>query len=240
MILEFINFLKKPHTNLKKEKGVVKNFLVLIMCFFLSFSGVIFFSILLSILNFMGVDENIFKHSDSFIKIISKNDFNSFLTTVVITPIIEELGFRLYLRKKDLFLIISLSFLYYFLAKFFLLQILDIDINIWYIRFSVLVVFGLISLFKKKLSNFYLIKYTYIFYLSCFLFAFFHLSNFLPLSKAQILFFPILIFPQFIYGILFGYIRLKSGIIWSCFLHSSVNFVGFLIIFISTNYLHQF
>ncbi|MGB5239007.1 MAG: CPBP family intramembrane glutamic endopeptidase [Flavobacteriaceae bacterium] len=77
---------------------------------------------------------------------------------------------------------------------------------------------GPLYLFRK--SNYFAI----IFYLSTFIFGFYHITNF-ELSPTVIYFAPLLVSPQLCIGFILGYIRVKLGLLWAILLHSLYNIV---------------
>lgn len=60
------------------------------------------------------------------------------------------------------------------------------------------------------------------FYAIGIIFAYVHLFNF-ELTTNVILFSPLLVAPQFFIGLIFGFIRVRFGLLWSIFLHSLYN-----------------
>ena len=60
------------------------------------------------------------------------------------------------------------------------------------------------------------------FYAIGIIFAYVHLFNF-ELTTNVILFSPLLVAPQFFIGLIFGFIRVRLGLLWSIFLHSLYN-----------------
>jgi membrane protease YdiL (CAAX protease family) len=73
-----------------------------------------------------------------------------------------------------------------------------------------LILFKQIKLFKMA------------FYAIGIIFAYVHLFNF-KLTTNVILFSPLLVAPQFFVGLIFGYIRIRFGLLWSILLHSLYN-----------------
>ncbi len=66
--------------------------------------------------------------------------------------------------------------------------------------------------------------------MSSMIFALSHISNFLPFDNIKILLFSfILVFPQFIYGLVLGNIRMNHGIFYAIILHMVINGIGFII-----------
>lgn len=60
------------------------------------------------------------------------------------------------------------------------------------------------------------------FYVIGIIFAYVHIFNF-EITINVILFSPLLVAPQFFIGLIFGFIRIRFGLIWSIFLHSIYN-----------------
>jgi len=54
------------------------------------------------------------------------------------------------------------------------------------------------------------------------IFAYVHIFNF-EITTNVLLFSPLLVAPQFFIGLIFGFIRIRFGLIWSIFLHSIYN-----------------
>jgi membrane protease YdiL (CAAX protease family) len=127
-----------------------------------------------------------------------------FLLMVVIVPFIEELIFRLYLRFK-----------YNYLARLIIL---------------------LASVAGKQnktkietyLTNFWASRFKGIFYLSAIIFGFVHLANF-EYSIPLLLLSPILVAPQFIGGLFFGYLRVKYTLALGYFMHAIHNAIFILV-----------
>ena len=127
-----------------------------------------------------------------------------FLLMVVIMPFIEELVFRLYLR-----------FRYNYLGRLIIL---------------------LASVAGKQnksrietyLTNFWASRFKGIFYLSAIIFGFVHLANF-EYSIPLLLLSPILIAPQFIGGLFFGYLRVKYTLALGYFMHAIHNAIFILV-----------
>lgn len=63
------------------------------------------------------------------------------------------------------------------------------------------------------------------FYLSTLAFAFVHLINYLNLKGTALFLLPLLIFPQFVAGLCYGYIRIRFNFITGVILHAFFNFI---------------
>ena len=90
-------------------------------------------------------------------------------------------------------------------------------------------------IFRAPLVLFKRRKYFKIaFYGIGFFFALVHIFNF-EINENVILFSPLLVAPQFFLGLIFGFIRIRFGLIWSIFLHSSYNGLLILLLLLSTS-----
>lgn len=144
-----------------------------------------------------------------------------FIIIVIITPLIEELFFRLSLRLNEKFLHFNITILFTGITLFFLSSV-----KVNWIRISFLI-FGVILLLvyyikKEKVNKFILIfwdrNFFYVFYFFVFSYGLLHITNFNPRSIMTLLI-PIIILPQLILGLFCGYVRLKLGFSWGCLFH---------------------
>jgi hypothetical protein len=163
---------------------------------------------------------------------------------VMLAPVIEEFFFRLHLRINEKYLqlnvILMITGLIYILASIINVRILQICL----IALEVLLL--AIYLIKKEQINTYLLtiwerKYFSVFYISSSIFALLHISNYDPKAITYLLI-PILVLPQFVLGVLCGFLRLRLGFIWGIIFHSGHNLlflspliVSTLLIYISSN-----
>lgn len=171
------------------------------------------------------------------------NIFVLVLFVIILALLIEEAIIRLPLCIKDINfipliffgLLLNGSSLAYKLGGGFSWLVL---IPIIFTTIATLFVFNK-SLFEKT-SGFLHSQYIFYFYLMSALFALLHLFNF-QFSGYVLLFAPLLVLPQFIGGLLMGFIRLNSGFIWGVFLHMLHNALFLLpfYFFINTN-VHTF
>ncbi|CAM4282090.1 type II CAAX prenyl endopeptidase Rce1 family protein [Gillisia hiemivivida] len=168
----------------------------------------IFLTIIISGIEEMGLIDT---GSHKIIKLIQELPIWGFMfLIVIIVPIIEEIIFRLYLRFKD-----NLP-----------------------IQFLILLASITGNKNKERTQNFLLNKwkkfYKGIFYSSALVFAFVHITNY-EYSRTLMFFIPLLLMPQFIVGLLIGYLRLRYGLKWGIYLHSLHNliFIGTSLIFLA-------
>lgn len=211
-LLEFYCFLKNPHDNLvfletsTKKKiyeiliySTISILIILLLILFLYFSNLIQFF--------------------PATKISDLTDMENLFLGVIFAPILEEIRFRLFLKKNIFYVFIFIAF-----------WLLSLDKLPTYLAYTlgviivVLIIF--ILLYWVKVDNLLTILYRkyfpYIFYFSAIIFALFHLNNFKTLA-IPIWIIPLLVLPQFIMGLVFGYIRIKNGLLWSILTHSLYN-----------------
>ncbi|MCF8714017.1 CPBP family intramembrane metalloprotease [Joostella atrarenae] len=225
LFLNLWNFIKDP--NLKKEHG--KSFFVIIkelaalyaIKMILAFTVLFFLSLVLTIKN-DSIQELIATHSKTEI----------FFLIVLFGPLVEELIFRLSLRYNPLFLSTSISFFSYYILRALRSKIsfLD-DSNSIYISIGISLIIGVIFYFiirKTAIEKYWKLHFKWIYYASVVLFAFLHVFNY-ELSNSDLFFIPLIVFPQFLDGIVLGYIRIKNGFWYSVLFHSFNNFVVFFI-----------
>ena len=158
-----------------------------------------------------------------------KNKWFLYLIPCLLVPLVEELSCRLFLKKSLINSYISLSLITFILILLFQnRKIYTLD---WYVLntlvFSFVIWTSLFS-FKKYLANIKIADRT-IFYASAVLFSLLHLSNYsFQINESPKYLF--LIIPQFFSGLLYGYIRITNGMIYSILSHSIHNTILMLII----------
>jgi len=155
------------------------------------------------------------------------------LLSLIWAPVAEELSFRMGMKYS--------AFRFSFATAFILIIIFGIVTEVWSgfanlfpeWLFAITEIWGIISfilfiliiglllgfIFKKwinskKIEAFYLKRFVYIFYGSALLFALLHLFNFLDFKQIWFLA-PLLILPQFILGLILGFVRMKFGLAWA-------------------------
>ncbi len=157
----------------------------------------------------------------------------SFLITIFIIPIIEELLFRLHLipQKQNIRISIIILFLYLITELVFiskstfaisLICSLGAILLLGYIIFKKRINDGIKEVWKNKFRS--------VFYVTALVFGGVHIMNH-KLSITNLIFAPIIVAPQIIMGLNAGYLRIKSGFKWGLLLHVVHNFV-FVTIFV--------
>ena len=158
-----------------------------------------------------------------------KNKWFLYLIPCLLVPVIEELSCRLFLKKSLINSYISLSLITFILIL--LLQnrkIYSLDLYVLNtLVFSFFIWLSLFS-FKKYFVNIKITDRT-IFYGSAILFSLLHLSNY-SFQINELPKYLFLIIPQLCSGLIYGYIRVKNGIIYSILLHSIHNTILMFII----------
>ena len=217
---KLLSFIINPNLDQGYEKANVWIFIFIITSI-LIFD--VFFILGISFFNF----ENINTSSGGLE--FYKNKWFLYLIPCLLVPITEELSCRLFLKKSLINSYISLSLITFILILLFQnRKIYTLD---WYVLntlvFSFIIWMSLFS-FKKYLANIKIADRT-IFYTSAALFSLLHLSNY-SFQINELPKYLFLIIPQFFSGLLYGYIRIKNGMIYSILSHSIHNTILMLII----------
>mgnify|MGYP001164109733 FL=1 len=217
---KIISFIVNPSLDKAYKKANLWVFILIITSVFI-FD--IFFVLGISLFKF----ENINTSTDGLE--FYKNKWFLYLIPCLLVPVVEELSCRLFLKKSLINSYISLSLITFILILLFQnRKIYTLD---WYVLntlvFSFVIWTSLFS-FKKYLANIKIADRT-IFYASAVLFSLLHLSNYsFQINESPKYLF--LIIPQFFSGLLYGYIRITNGMIYSILSHSIHNTILMLII----------
>ncbi len=140
-----------------------------------------------------------------------------FLILAFITPIIEELTFRLGLRfTKFNFIVMICGFTYIISKLIFQLHWSYTLIIIAFIAIILTVI--LKQQLLERLASFWENNRLFVFYFLLVSFSTPHILNY-EMSIATLLYLPLLMLPHFLAGLVFSYARLKSGIVLSISLH---------------------
>lgn len=150
-----------------------------------------------------------------------------------ILPFIEEIAFRLSLVFNAFYLSLSSGvLLYYFLSKaIFNTKISAIDES-FILRISIALVFGIFIYFilqskgaKERMAKFWNTHFHYIYYISCLVFAWMHISKY-EISWVNILLLPIITLPQLLSALIYGYTRVSFGFRYPLLLHVTMNTIA--------------
>jgi membrane protease YdiL (CAAX protease family) len=138
--------------------------------------------------------------------------------SVIAAPILEEVIFRGFLTKDRLIFLVMSACTYAGIANFLPQSLLSSIIQI----VCVLLFIG----HNQKIQRFVIDNYLVFYYLSVNIFALVHFTNYRDVSTLWFMI-PLVVLPQYIGGMLFGYVRNKYGLICSIFTHSLHNGVLF-------------
>jgi membrane protease YdiL (CAAX protease family) len=147
-----------------------------------------------------------------------------FLLAVILAPFVEEMLFRYQLKYPllmTIFLILSIGYL---LGQFF-----GLTQNPLWLAIQFLIMVSCIFLYqyddiRLRIIDFTTRYYGYFFYWTAIVFAFIHSYNF-DLSPDQWYYVPILVMPQFLLGLLLGYIRMQLNIGYAIVVHGLNNLI---------------
>jgi len=165
---------------------------------------------------------------------------------VLILPFIEEVLFRLSLKFKPIYLSLTSGvFVYYILTKLVFHTKLSAVDESFLMRVGASIFSGIIlySVFniksvKNRLIKFYSLHFRSIYYVTCVVFAWIHISKY-ELNWTNVLLLPILTLPQLFSAIVYGYIRVSFGFRYPLLLHLTNNLIGFGLSFLfSTNLIY--
>jgi membrane protease YdiL (CAAX protease family) len=135
-------------------------------------------------------------------------------------PIFEELIFRYPLKHPKYYFFVLVNTFYFFASSYFRSNLYFTGILLLGATFIVLV-----KIKTPKRIEVFFEKYFLVFFLILnLIFALIHLSNY-ELGSTKKIFYVILIFPQFVSGLLFGYFRMRFGFIWCIFSHFYHNLI---------------
>ena len=159
-----------------------------------------------------------------------------------ILPFVEEIAFRLSLKFSAVnFALTSSALLYYVLTKaIFHTKMSAVDES-FFLRVSVAISFGGIlyvifnrETLNKKVASFWASNVRTVYYVSCIVFAWIHLSKY-ELIWLNVLLLPILTLPQLFSAIIYGYTRVVFGFKYPLFLHMTTNSVAIGLSMVATS-----
>ena len=239
---DIFTFLRNPTFKESFDSNIKTNFIVLFKVLILTYIGLFVSAIPLAILEQFEIIRPIGMKTDKIYNFINENqsDYKLYflLLVIVIYPIIEEISFRLPLTKfNSRILQFSVSIFSGHLITFLLKNMLwwpstsltNFLISIFYILAISSIVFIFLNYNKKWFHNLKIYwerKPNVIFYTSAVLFAVMHLLN-LDLKISDLIYLPLILLPFFVYGISFGYLRIRIGFIYSIALHMLLNGIRF-------------
>lgn len=160
-----------------------------------------------------------------------------FILFCLAAPFTEEILFRLCLRYSKLNLAVGAGFC--FLIYFSPLvkgrgifgEDHPLSLRIGLVLIVSATVYSILQnnpVLDHCLTKFWSSHFKLIFYLSLIVFALIHVSNF-EINPKLFIAAPLVTLPQLAGGFMFGYVRLKYGIVYAILLHGANNFLPFLV-----------
>lgn len=231
---EIFKYLAHPHPEISKSNQPIDLYFLLnlIKIYMLFFFAAAIFGMLLNVF----LSENIYNQftnqlSNNQIKIQIGNTGLYMLIIAIITPIFEEITFRLFLTKyKENISIISISMIFglglseimkEFRLLYFFKDLVFYDLTmIFYVLCFGSPIYLLLKYIvnEKHINSLWVKYYPYIFYSSSILFALWHIQA-LNINASNFVFLPFAILPYFILGLFYAYVRVRYGLIWSIIMH---------------------
>ncbi len=208
---DFCNFLINP-------RGCVK----ITKAYKLFFSYLFLFSVLYFGLSYF--NGWFFEGTDVFVrtkKFSSPISCFVFFRVLVITPLIEEVMFRLIFKPKKIYFIIFLL----------IWGCICFSINMFFgfIIFSLLV---LLVTYYKKLKKIFFKNFNVLVYVSSILFGTMHLMNYnFKWTIINVLLIPVFFLPISFAGICLVFVRMKFGFFYTVIVHSFINLIPLLLFF---------
>lgn len=222
--MEIIKFIFNPKEALEKDKNIsttIFRYLLLIcISFILSFVAIFLTQLLMNLELIPKLTREIPKSSVR----------HNLLYAGFLFPLIEELGFRLYLRRSKLNIFISSAIMTYMIISVFIFDTSSFSLEkkgVLRILISILVAAIALIIYNKKIVK---LKFNHLYYLSALVFGLIHLSNSYTSFNINIIVFGFIIcLPQIVGGLLFGYARIKYGVIGAIILHGLINTILYIL-----------
>ena len=155
----------------------------------------------------------------------------------LLAPVAEELTFRLPLRYSEINLTISALLVVLFTVRRLLLKLGIFGLAtrwLWSAVFALLVASVVHVVLRTEpgqrvFSGIWRDHFRSVFYISCFGFGLFHISNyrFSSFTAETFMLGPLLVLPQIISGFIFAFARMRLGMVWCIVLHAAMNFLAF-------------
>jgi len=152
------------------------------------------------------------------------------LVGAVILPLLEETGFRLALRFKPIYLALAIGvFAYYLMSKaVFQARISDVETAFgWRLGVALACAGASFALLSRArvaaaLQRLWARRFGLVFHASALLFAAIHAFNYV-LTPLTVLLLPLILSPQLLSGLCYGYIRVRYGFVYSYGFHALSN-----------------
>jgi len=212
-----------------KLKNLIRNFGLMILCYFLFF-------FVLQVINTFIFDLDMQKYEQiEILKILQESPLKFIFLAAIAAPVIEESIFRSLLKPSESSLKIFFCVMLYLLG----ITLIPEEAH-WTLKY--LLLFGVIALVYYALGEliqfkvyniicYWLHRYYFPIWIGgAIIFGLVHIFNYVETFQIDLVLF-IMIFPRIIAGYFFGKIKLENkGLIWSILMHSMNNSLVILIV----------
>jgi len=219
---EFFQFLQNPHYQgvVKKETNVL---ITALKIYFLS----LLILGLINSLNILILNKFLTLPIDKSLSIpllLEDKLWIYFIIVVILSPIIEEVIFRLSLIFNPIYFALSVSLTIALIVH-------KISNNIYSLSSFFLFFFltrRLTEIYKSSFNSFWIKNFKYIFYFLSILFGLVHLSNYEYSGLLQYIIAPVLIFPQLCLGFILSFTRIyyEKGFLICVIFHVLMNLIS--------------
>lgn len=217
--MELIKFIISPKENLEKDKSIYQTLYKFILLIFLCIClGALALILSQTLQNFDIIPEQTREFKPEI-----KSIRNSLIFSIILFPIMEEFAFRLYLKRSNINVFVSSFLITHMICSSFIFNTNSLSLEhdgLLRILIDLFTASILLYVYNKGLIK---LKFNLLFYFSVLLFGLVHIYNHDYSNPRVLLFALIICLPQIIAGLLFGYARIKYGIIGSIILHVLVN-----------------
>lgn len=220
---DIIAFLRRPHPERRKDKSVRLKIYDTIGLNILKFVAlvpvVLFFAVVYDPENVQSISM-----AERFSPVML------LLMGGLVLPFFEEIGFRLSLVFRPIYLAMTFSVLtYYFLTKAVFHTNISLVDDSFPLRLGLSIMMGLIAFpvlhhktVSERLQAFWVANFRTVFYLACVVFAWMHITKY-EVNLVNVMLLPILTLPQLLSAIIYGYTRVAFGFRYPVFLHMAMN-----------------
>lgn len=217
---EWWHFILRPNLAFRKTSGINRAFLILLVlqCL-LSLLSILIPSTVISNFEKLEVEDMLKDYKD----------VSELIFVVIGLAFLEEAIFRLPLAPFRVRYLLPSSLMVFFLAyafkgQFWMQVVLGLS--------GVLAVVGMLGLFyqyRSLVQEVWSKAFRWVFYLFALIFALVHVSNY-DFSQQHVVLWqiPLLVIPQFLAGLTFGYVRISMGFLNGVAMHAAYNAVFLL------------
>lgn len=221
MFKAYLHFIRNPQEsqNTPQKDSLLKitgNYLLFVLSV-LSVIAVLFLLISLW-------DTDFDRLRKSSIHPFGENTGTYLLLVLIFAPIVEELGFRLGLKLRKIFLSVSFS-----VQTVYLLLIVNAIDSLGFLG-NFLLILGICPIMflfiTDNLMQCIRKNYRWFVYYNILLFGLIHIPNYNYISYTDYFYVPLLLLPQLLTASYFSYARLKYNILTTIYLHFLTNLMG--------------